>query len=165
MKSASSARVASDLPQKSQEFFYLCHLTETRQWRTFVGDLSATIRELSGSFLTELQPPEGFAWIVLSSSEPRSFGVSPALESKEVRRKLMTDATPRTATKRAAASQNPARSHVPLTSVHKVEADGVQVFYRAAGDANAPVISYCTDSLHHLSCSANSFRAWQMITG
>jgi pimeloyl-ACP methyl ester carboxylesterase len=52
----------------------------------------------------------------------------------------MSEATSRTATKRAAASQNPARSNVPRTSVHKVEADGVQVFYRAAGDASAPVI-------------------------
>jgi pimeloyl-ACP methyl ester carboxylesterase len=48
----------------------------------------------------------------------------------------MSDATSRTATKRAGAAQ----SSVPVTSVHKVEADGVQVFYREAGDANAPVV-------------------------
>jgi hypothetical protein len=29
---------------------------------------------------------------------------------------------------------------VPVTSVHKVEADGVEVFYRAAGDPSAPVL-------------------------
>jgi pimeloyl-ACP methyl ester carboxylesterase len=29
---------------------------------------------------------------------------------------------------------------IPVTSVHKVEADGVQVFYRTAGDPNAPVV-------------------------
>src|ERR1700691_5588716 len=29
---------------------------------------------------------------------------------------------------------------VPVTSVHSVEADGVRVFYRAAGDPNSPVI-------------------------
>ena len=29
---------------------------------------------------------------------------------------------------------------IPVTSVHKVEADGVEVFYRAAGDPNAPVV-------------------------
>jgi pimeloyl-ACP methyl ester carboxylesterase len=30
--------------------------------------------------------------------------------------------------------------HIPLTSHHRVEADGVRVFYREAGPANAPVI-------------------------
>ena len=29
---------------------------------------------------------------------------------------------------------------VPVTSIHKVQADGVQVFYRAAGDPSAPVV-------------------------
>ena len=29
---------------------------------------------------------------------------------------------------------------VPSTSVHRVEADGVRVFYRAAGDPNSPVV-------------------------
>lgn len=29
---------------------------------------------------------------------------------------------------------------VPITSVHKIEADGIRVFYRAAGDPSAPVI-------------------------
>jgi pimeloyl-ACP methyl ester carboxylesterase len=52
----------------------------------------------------------------------------------------MSDATSRTATKRAAPSEGASQSTVPLTSVHKIEADGVQVFYRGAGDANAPVV-------------------------
>ena len=30
--------------------------------------------------------------------------------------------------------------NIPLTSHHRVEADGVQVFYREAGPADAPVI-------------------------
>jgi pimeloyl-ACP methyl ester carboxylesterase len=33
-----------------------------------------------------------------------------------------------------------ARSAVPVTSIRKVEADGVQVFYREAGDPQAPVV-------------------------
>jgi pimeloyl-ACP methyl ester carboxylesterase len=66
----------------------------------------------------------------------------------------MSDATSRTATKRAAPSQGLARSNVPLTSVHKVEADGVQVFYRSAGDANAPVILL----LHGFPTSSFMFR-------
>ena len=50
----------------------------------------------------------------------------------------MSDATSRTATKRAVPSQDDARFSLPPTSIHRVEADGVQVFYRAAGEANAP---------------------------
>src|ERR1700722_17695014 len=40
----------------------------------------------------------------------------PALETKEVRRGFMSDATSRTATKRAAQSQDDARFNVPVTS-------------------------------------------------
>src|SRR5260370_34135623 len=61
-------------------------------------------------------------------------------KSNEVRRELMSDATSYTATKRGGSSQDVARIGVPLTSVHKVEADGLQVFYRAAGEANVPVV-------------------------
>src|SRR5277367_6417430 len=32
------------------------------------------------------------------------------------------------------------QSAVPVTSVHRVEADGIQIFYRAAGDPAAPVV-------------------------
>ena len=70
----------------------------------------------------------------------------------------MSEATSRTATKRAAPSRDLARSNVPLTSVQKVEADGVQVFYRSAGDANAPVILL----LHGFPTSSFMFR--ELIT-
>src|SRR5215472_12413590 len=52
----------------------------------------------------------------------------------------MNDATSQRGTKRTTPSQSDARPAVPVTSVHKVEADGVQVFYRDAGATNAPVI-------------------------
>ena len=66
----------------------------------------------------------------------------------------MSDATSRTATKRAAPSQDDARFSVPPTSIHRVEADGVQVFYRAAGEANAPVVLL----LHGFPTSSFMFR-------
>src|SRR5690348_6554340 len=43
---------------------------------------------------------------------------------------------------------------VPLTSVRKIEADGVQVFYRAAGDQKAPVVLL----LHGFPASSFMFR-------
>ena len=43
---------------------------------------------------------------------------------------------------------------VPLTSLHRVEADGVRVFYRAGGDANAPVVLL----LHGFPTSSFMFR-------
>jgi pimeloyl-ACP methyl ester carboxylesterase len=46
------------------------------------------------------------------------------------------------------------RSAVPVTSVHKVEADGIQVFYRSAGDAAAPVVLL----LHGFPSSSFMFR-------
>jgi len=51
-------------------------------------------------------------------------------------------------------SQANALFSVPLTSVHKVEADGVQVFYRDAGAANDPVILL----LHGFPTSSFMFR-------
>jgi pimeloyl-ACP methyl ester carboxylesterase len=45
-------------------------------------------------------------------------------------------------------------SAVPVTSVHRVEADGVEVFYRAAGDPNAPVVLL----LHGFPTSSFMFR-------
>ena len=47
-----------------------------------------------------------------------------------------------------------ARSAVPLTSIHRVEADGVQVFYREAGDPQAPVVLL----LHGFPTSSFMFR-------
>ena len=46
-------------------------------------------------------------------------------------------ATSRTATKRSTPRQDDARFNVPATSIHRVEADGVQVFYREAGNTAA----------------------------
>jgi pimeloyl-ACP methyl ester carboxylesterase len=43
---------------------------------------------------------------------------------------------------------------VPLTSVHRVEADGVRIFYRSAGDAAAPVLLL----LHGFPTSSFMFR-------
>jgi pimeloyl-ACP methyl ester carboxylesterase len=43
---------------------------------------------------------------------------------------------------------------IPVTSVHKVEADGVEVFYRAAGDPSAPVVLL----LHGFPASSFMFR-------
>ena len=43
---------------------------------------------------------------------------------------------------------------VPVTSVHKVKADGVEVFYRTAGDPNAPVVLL----LHGFPTSSFMFR-------
>jgi pimeloyl-ACP methyl ester carboxylesterase len=45
-------------------------------------------------------------------------------------------------------------SQVPVTSVHKIEADGIQVFYREAGDAAAPVLLL----LHGFPTSSFMFR-------
>jgi pimeloyl-ACP methyl ester carboxylesterase len=65
----------------------------------------------------------------------------------------MSETTSRTAIKRAAESQE-GRTAVPLTTVHKVEADGVQVFYRTAGEANAPAVLL----LHGFPTSSFMFR-------
>ncbi len=46
------------------------------------------------------------------------------------------------------------QSAVPVTSVHRVEADGIQIFYRAAGDATAPVLLL----LHGFPTSSFMFR-------
>jgi pimeloyl-ACP methyl ester carboxylesterase len=61
----------------------------------------------------------------------------------------MSKTISQTATKRAEA-----HSIVPPATIHTVEADGVQVFYRAAGDANAPVVLL----LHGFPASSFMFR-------
>jgi pimeloyl-ACP methyl ester carboxylesterase len=66
----------------------------------------------------------------------------------------MSDATRQAATKRAALRQEQEQIGVPLASVHKIEADGVQVFYRAAGESNAPVVLL----LHGFPTSSFMFR-------
>src|SRR5262250_2209999 len=66
----------------------------------------------------------------------------------------MNEAKSRPGTKRATSSQSKAQLSVPLTSIRKVEADGVQMFYRDAGAANAPVILL----LHGFPASSFMFR-------
>ena len=66
----------------------------------------------------------------------------------------MSNATSRTATKHAAPGAGTAQYSVPLTTIHKVDADGVQVFYRAAGEADAPVVLL----LHGFPTSSFMFR-------
>src|SRR5499425_3353695 len=51
-------------------------------------------------------------------------------------------------------SEAPRPQDVPSTSVHTVEADGVKVFYRAAGAADAPVVLL----LHGFPASSFMFR-------
>lgn len=66
----------------------------------------------------------------------------------------MSDAGSRTAIKRATRAQDGARVSVPATSIHRVEADGVNVFYRTAGEANSPVVLL----LHGFPTSSFMFR-------
>jgi pimeloyl-ACP methyl ester carboxylesterase len=66
----------------------------------------------------------------------------------------MSDATSHAASKRGMSRQDAARISVPPTSVHKIAADGVQVFYRVAGEANAPVVLL----LHGFPTSSFMFR-------
>src|SRR5258707_5095734 len=63
--------------------------------------------------------------------------------------KVRSDRISKTATKRAEA-----RYTVPATSIRKIEADGVQVFYRMAGDPSAPVVLL----LHGFPASSFMFR-------
>jgi len=49
---------------------------------------------------------------------------------------------------------NEGQDALPLTSVRKIEADGVQVFYRASGDPSAPVVLL----LHGFPTSSFMFR-------
>jgi pimeloyl-ACP methyl ester carboxylesterase len=65
----------------------------------------------------------------------------------------MTDPISRTARK-GTARANLRRFGAPATSLQRVEADGVHVFYRAAGDPNAPVILL----LHGFPASSFMFR-------
>ena len=39
-----------------------------------------------------------------------------------------------------ASGATPAETHIPQTSIHTIQADGVNIFYREAGPANAPVV-------------------------
>ena len=66
----------------------------------------------------------------------------------------MSEATPPAASKRAPSSQDIGRFSVPHTSIHRVAADGVEVFYRAAGEVSAPVVLL----LHGFPTSSFMFR-------
>ena len=66
----------------------------------------------------------------------------------------MTDPISRTAREGTARGSDLRRFGVPKTSVQRVEADGVHVFYRAAGDPNSPVILL----LHGFPASSFMFR-------
>jgi pimeloyl-ACP methyl ester carboxylesterase len=59
-----------------------------------------------------------------------------------------------TSSREAVSDPAGAQFEVPLTSVRRVEADGVQVFYRAAGDPSAPVVLL----LHGFPTSSFMFR-------
>src|SRR5499433_3833118 len=64
--------------------------------------------------------------------------------------RLMSEATSKVVKKDTMLSKN----RVPQTSIHTVEADGVRVFYRAAGDTTAPVVLL----LHGFPASSFMFR-------
>jgi pimeloyl-ACP methyl ester carboxylesterase len=49
---------------------------------------------------------------------------------------------------------NATASHVPVTCIHRVEADGINIFYRSAGDPEAPVVLL----LHGFPTSSFMFR-------
>ena len=57
-------------------------------------------------------------------------------------------------TQRKTSGGTGAPQSVPVTSVHRVEADGVRIFYRSAGDAAAAVVVSrvsCSDAMPYLS--------------
>src|SRR5262249_21188445 len=66
----------------------------------------------------------------------------------------MTDARSRTGMKRATPGQGDIRFNIPPTSIHKVQADGVHIFYREAGEPEAPVVLL----LHGFPTSSFMFR-------
>jgi pimeloyl-ACP methyl ester carboxylesterase len=66
----------------------------------------------------------------------------------------MSEATLQTATKRGSGTQNAREARTQVTSIHRAEADGVRVFYRAAGDASKPVVLL----LHGFPASSFMFR-------
>jgi pimeloyl-ACP methyl ester carboxylesterase len=66
----------------------------------------------------------------------------------------MTDTKSRTGIKRATPIGDGSGVCVPRTSIHRVKADGVNVFYRAAGEANGPVVLL----LHGFPSSSFMFR-------
>src|SRR5215472_10956911 len=66
----------------------------------------------------------------------------------------MTDARSQTSTRHTSPSQDDVPFRVAPTSIHRIEADGAQVFYRVAGEAKAPVVLL----LHGFPTSSFMFR-------
>ena len=66
----------------------------------------------------------------------------------------MSAATPRTGTERATQDLGIGRFSAPVKFIHRIEVNGIGVFYRAAGDSNAPVILL----LHGFPTSSFMFR-------
>jgi pimeloyl-ACP methyl ester carboxylesterase len=66
----------------------------------------------------------------------------------------MSEATPRADSKRGLSSQDIGGFSVPRTSIHRLAADGVGVFYREAGEVSAPVVLL----LHGFPTSSFMFR-------
>jgi len=68
----------------------------------------------------------------------------------------MSQATSRTTSKLTTQGRTTGmQSDLRFPTIHTVEADGVRVFYREAGDADSPVICCCTAFRARLSCFAN----------
>ena len=67
---------------------------------------------------------------------------------------MSQDISARARNQEALSKPTSSQSDVPLTSVRKIEADGVRVFYRAAGDPSAPVVLL----LHGFPSSSFMFR-------
>jgi pimeloyl-ACP methyl ester carboxylesterase len=73
---------------------------------------------------------------------------------KRKKKAFMSEATLQTATKGGSRTQNAREARTQVTSIHRAEADGVRVFYRAAGDASTPVVLL----LHGFPASSFMFR-------
>jgi pimeloyl-ACP methyl ester carboxylesterase len=67
---------------------------------------------------------------------------------------FMNDSKSQTGTKRAASTEDDTRFSMFRTSIHRIEVDGVQLFYRAAGEVNAPAVLL----LHGFPASSFMFR-------
>src|SRR5258705_7095720 len=74
--------------------------------------------------------------------------------SKATSHVVMKGATPSEDAHQTLSNSSGAEFSVPPTSIHRVEADGVRVFYRAAGDTTAPVVLL----LHGFPASSFMFR-------
>lgn len=74
--------------------------------------------------------------------------------SQTVSGKVAKRSTPQSETSDAISHTAVAQFSIPATSVHKIEADGVRVFYRAAGDPTAPAVLL----LHGFPASSFMFR-------